>query len=476
MEKDKNINFRPPIVTLMGHVDHGKTTLLDAIRKSNVVAKEHGGITQHIGAYQVTSHNQLITFVDTPGHAAFEDMRSRGAEVADIVILVVAANEGVKPQTAEAIKHIKKAQRPIIVALTKTDLANINIDKITKQLQTEGVIVENFGGEVPLCQVAAPEGRGIANLLELILLVWQLSPEPSLPNDPLEAVVIESFLDKNRGPIATVIVKKGTLKISQKIQVNGETTTIRALIGDKGQTFKEAKPSQPVEILGFRQLLEMGTVVQDFTTTKTQMTIKHTGLSEIIAKSQQAHDKFKVIIKADVTGSQEAILTSLPEEIFVVSSGVGEINLNDISTAKIAQAPILAFNVRVNPQILKTATREGVIVKSYQVIYELLSDMKDVVTSFQQAREELKIFGRAKVIATFNIEGKKIAGAQVTNGKIKIGDQIILKRNGQIQEAKITSLKKFKKDIQSVSAGQECGVGFDQNLDFEAGDVLESLG
>src|SRR3989344_2045206 len=250
MNQKPDTNYRPPIVTLMGHVDHGKTTLLDAIRKTNVVAAEHGGITQHIGAYKITFQNHSITFVDTPGHAAFEKMRSRGAEVADIVVLVVAANDGVKPQTIEAIKHIKSAGKSTIVAITKVDLENINIEKVKKELQKEGVIIESFGGAVPLVEVAAPKGKGIEDLLEVILLVWQLSPKPSLPQDPLEAVVVESFLDKNRGSIVTVIVKKGILASGQKIVVDEETITVKALVDDTGHSVNEARPGKPIEILG----------------------------------------------------------------------------------------------------------------------------------------------------------------------------------------------------------------------------------
>src|SRR3989344_3988322 len=249
MDKTKN-QFRPPVVTIMGHVDHGKTTLLETIRKSSVAAREHGGITQHIGAYQVEHDGHLITFVDTPGHASFEKMRSRGAKVADIVVLVVAANDGVKPQTVEAIKHIQSFKNPIIVAITKVDLLNINIEKVKKELEKEGVIVESFGGKVPLVEVAAPKGKGIEDLLEVILLVWQLSPQPSLPQDPLEAVVVESFLDKNRGSIVTVIVKKGILASGQKIVVDEETITVKALVDDTGHSVNEARPGKPIEILG----------------------------------------------------------------------------------------------------------------------------------------------------------------------------------------------------------------------------------
>lgn len=478
MDKKKQENFRPPIVTLMGHVDHGKTTLLDVIRKTNVVAKEHGGITQHIGAYQVTFNSNPITFVDTPGHAAFEKMRSRGAEVADIVVLTVAATEGVKPQTQEAIKHIKSAKKPTIVALTKIDLPNINLEKVKKELQKEGIVIEEFGGDVPLVKVAAPKGKGIEELLEIIQLVWQLSPAVSEPNAPLEAVVVESFLDKNRGSVVTVIVKKGTLKIGQKIIVDSKTFTVKALVDDRNQRLMQAGPSKPVEILGFKKILDVGSVVKDRNIVDLSSFKKPATLSEIIAKSQQAKDKFKVVIKADVAGSLEAIEGNLPQKVFVVLSGVGEVSAADVSFSKAANAPILAFNVKTSPSVKNHAEREGVVIKEYKVIYDLIADLKEVVANFEEAKHESKIAGRAKVVAIFEIEGKKIAGAVVTDGKIKIGEKIIInhKNNRRSSQIQVLSLKRFKKDVNVVSKGQEFGIGFVQSVDFEEGDIIESLG
>lgn len=471
---DKN-TARPPIISIMGHVDHGKTTLLDTIRKTNVAAREHGGITQHIGAYQIEHEGNLITFVDTPGHAAFEKMRSRGAKVADIVILVVAANDSVKPQTVEAIKHIKKTENPIIVAITKTDLPDINIEKVKKDLQVAGVIVEGYGGDVPVVEVSATKGKGIQELLEVISLVWSLNPEKAEPEAPLEAVIVESFLAKNRGAVVTVIVKKGTLKIGQKIVVDDETFPVRSLVDDLGKNVKEAPPAKPVEILGFKKPLEVGSIVRD---QNTFAVAKAAPMSyeEIIAKSESTKDSFKAIIKADVLGSLEAVLTNLPEKILVVASSVGEVTQSDIQLAKIASAPILTFNVNVASSIKNQAEREGVLIKSYKVIYELLDDMQDVASSFEAAKFEAKIKGKAKIVASFMIEGQKIAGAMVTFGQIAVGDQILLKSGEKVQEAKISSLKRFKKDVPSVKNGQDCGVGLTPALDFHEGDILESLG
>lgn len=477
MNKKPETKHRPPIVTIMGHIDHGKSTLLDSIRKTNVVAKEHGGITQHIGAYQVELEGKLITFIDTPGHAAFEKMRSRGAEVADIVVLVVAANDGVKPQTVEAIKHIKKAGKPTIVAITKVDLPNTSIEKAKSELAKEEIVVEGHGGQVPVVEVAAPKGRGIQELLEVISLVWELAPATSLPNEPLEAVVVESFLDKNRGPIVTVIVKKGTLKVGQKIVVDGQTITVRALIDDNGLNVKEALPGKPVEILGFKNLLEVGSIVSDTTATSASQAKAPASLADIIAKSETSKNKFKMVLKADVAGSLEAITENLPDNVLILSSSTGEVTDRDIAFAKTASAPIIAFNVKVSPQILDRAQRDGVIIKTYNVIYKLLEDMEDVASGFELAKAQAKISGRAKIIASFAIEGKKIAGAKITSGKISVGDQITLVRgSNEIANAKIASIKRFKKDFTVVSAGQDCGIGFSPNIDFQEGDIIESIG
>src|SRR3989344_4134749 len=347
MEKDQKQNIRPPIITIMGHVDHGKTTLLDAIRKTNVVAKEHGGITQHIGAYQINFQENLITFVDTPGHAAFEKMRSRGAEVADIAILVVAANDSVKPQTVEAIKHIKKANIPLIVAITKTDLPHINLEKVKKDLQKAEIVAEGYGGEVPFVEISAPKNKGISELLEVIQLIWQISPQESLPKDPLETVVVESFMDKFRGAIVSVIVKKGTLAVGQKIQVDNETIKVKALIDDIGKNINEAFPSKPVEILGFKNTLEVGSIVRQTIKTKDESDQQAASHSDIIAKALEAKDKFKIIVKADVLGSLEAIKENLPEKVLIISSAVGDVQSTDVSFAKGAKAPIIAFNTKV---------------------------------------------------------------------------------------------------------------------------------
>ena len=471
---DKTKNIRPPIVSILGHVDHGKTTLLDAIRKTNVAAREHGGITQHIGAYQIEASGNLITFVDTPGHAAFEKMRSRGAEVADIIILVVAAGDGVKPQTVEAIKHIQNAKKPVIVAITKVDLPDVNIEKVKKELQVAGIVVESYGGDSPVVEVAAPKGKGIAELLEVIGLVWQLNPQESEPDAPLEAIVVESKLDKNRGPVVTVIVKKGTLKVGQKIVVEGETIAVKALVDDSGKNVTEALPGKPVEILGFKKALDVGSIVSD-TIQKTKVETAPASYGDIIAKAQESKDKFKAIIKADVLGSLEAVLANLPENILVLSSSVGEITESDIAFAKTAGAPIIAFGLKANPKVVAQAGRDGVLVRNYNVIYELLDDLADVAIGFQQAKAEAKIKARAKIVATFDIEGKKIAGCVVTLGRLKVGDEVYLKDKSD-QVAKISSIKRFKKDVESVANGQDCGIFFSPALDFKEGDILESLG
>ena len=477
MNQKPETNFRPPVVTIMGHVNHGKTTLLDAIRKTNVVAKEHGGITQHIGAYQITYEGKPITFVDTPGHAAFEKMRSRGAEICDIVILVVAATEGVKPQTIEAIKHIKKAKKPTIVVITKTDLPNINIDKVKKELQANDIVIEGFGGNVPLQEVSAPQNKGISDLLDMIHLVWQMSPEPDLFDSPLKAIVVESFLDKKKGPIVAVIVKNGVLKVGHQIQVDAETVKVRALIDDLGKNISEASPSKPVEILGFKKTLEVGSVVRELIKTPELEKHKETTLADLIAKSQEAKANFKVIIRSDVLGSLEAIEANIPKKIMILASGTGQVHPSDINLAKIFQSPILAFNIKNPTDIKSLADREGVIVRPYNVIYELISDLENIAESFKQAKHEAKIQGVAKIVASFEIDGKKIAGAKITKGKIRVGDSVVVKSpEGDAKESKVVSLKKFKKDVESASAGQECGIGLSPQVDFQEGYIIESLG
>ncbi len=474
---DQNQKIRPPIVTVMGHVDHGKTTLLDAIRKTNVVAREHGGITQHIGAYQIIFQEKPITFLDTPGHAAFEAMRSRGAEVADLVVLVVAANDSVKPQTVEAIKHIKKANKPIILAISKVDLPDVNVEKVKKELQARDVIVESYGGDVPVVEVAPPKGQGIKELLEVIELVWQINPQPSLENEPLEAVVIESYLDKNKGPIVHAIVKKGILKVGQKILVDSETIAVRALTDELNLSLKEAPPSKPVEILGFKKVLEVGSIISDLTKTKSSEAQIQATTEQIIARSQEAKDKFKVIIKADVLGSLGAIMANLPEKIFVVASGVGDVQATDVNLAKVASSPVLAFNVKIAGAVKSQADREKVLIREYKVIYELISDLEDIAESFTAAKFEQKIKGSAKVVAAFDIDGKKIAGSQVTKGKIQVGDTVLIRSTDQETiETKVLSIKKFKKDVESVSTGQDCGIAFQASIDFKVGDIIESLG
>lgn len=476
MENQKD-QIRPPVITIMGHVDHGKTTLLDAIRKTNVAAGEHGGITQHIGAYQITSQGKQITFVDTPGHAAFEKMRSRGAEVADIVILTVAANDSVKPQTIEAIKHIKKAQKPTILAITKVDLPDINIDKVKSEVHAAGINLESFGGDVPIVEVSAPKGKGIEELLEVINLVWDLNPQTSHPNAPLEAVVVESFLDKSRGAIVTAIIKEGTLKIGQKISVEGEIIAVRALVDDNGINISQAEPGKPVEILGFKRVLEVGAVIRDTISSTSASQASPKSLADIIAKSEEAKNKFKVILKADVVGSLEAITENIPSNVLVLSSSTGEVTDSDVAFAKTASAPIIAFNVKIPNPIKNQAEREGVFIKTYKVIYELLKDIEDVVSGFELEKQQAKVTGRAKVVAKFTVDGKDITGAKVTSGKINVGDAIVLVRgSSEIGNAKIISLKRFKKDFQTITSGQDCGILFNPNLDTQPGDIIESFG
>ncbi len=476
-QKTNEINSaRPPVVAVLGHIDHGKTSLLDYIRKAKVVASEHGGITQHIGAYQVDWKGQKITFIDTPGHAAFEKMRSRGAEVADIALLVVAADDGVKPQTIEAIKHIKNSGAEMIVVINKIDLPNISIDKVKGELASHEVNVESLGGPTVSVEVSAKTGEGIDKLLETIALVGQMKELKAEMNMPFEGVVIESLLDKFRGPIASIIVKKGKLSIGDKLNCEGINGKVKALVSDSGLQLKTALPSTPVEILGLETVVPVGATIKSGERVEViyEAPVFLTPL-EALVESQKKKDKLQVVIKADVAGSLEAVLANLPAEVEVVSSGSGEVNESDIKTAKITSAPILGFNTKIPGQVAKLAEREGVIIQNYKVIYELLDDLTDAIAGIAQEKEKSRVVASAKITNEFIIEDQKIAGCKVTSGKFSVGDTVtIVDANAKpLGTTEITSIKQRAKVVPAVSAGAECGMTFSSNLDFKIGDIVE---
>lgn len=475
---------RPPIVTILGHVDHGKTSLLDFIRKSSVAAKEHGGITQHIGAYQVSHEGKLITFIDTPGHAAFEKMRSRGAKVADIAVLVVAVDDGVMPQTVEAIKHILEAKVSMIVAINKIDLPGIDIkvqlEKIKRQLSDNKVLVEEYGGDVPIVNLSAKTGEGVDKLLEMILLVAEVNEIKGDPNLPAAGVVIEANLDKFKGPIATLLIRNGTLKKGDAIVLNGVLGKIRGMNDYAGQSLDSAAPSTPVEILGLESVPVVGATL---------------GVASIEAKKQQEtkslierlrEDKnavLNLVIKADKQGSLEAIESSLEqfnsegEHVKVISSATGDITESDIKLAASVSAIVIGFNNKIVSTASKLAETEQVLVRQYNIIYELLDEIEDVVEGMLKVGALEEVFGTAQIIAEFPY-GKniRIAGCKVLDGIISKGPKIKIIRGEEIiGEGKIKVLKKVKDEVVKVEKGDECGMMFEPQIDFQIGDLVQSF-
>ncbi len=461
---------RPPIVVVMGHVDHGKTTLLDYIRKTNLAAREAGQITQHIGAYQAALGNKKITFIDTPGHEAFEKMRSRGARVADLAVLVVAADDGVMPQTKEAIRHIKEAKIPLIVAVNKTDLPGLNLEKIKKQLVKEDVLLEGYGGDVVSLPVSAKTGKGVKELLEMISLVAEMEKITGDAHGALEAVVIESELDRNRGPVASVLVKNGTIRQGDNIFVENIKGKVRAMINDKGERLKEALPGTPVAILGLEKVPAVGAVLTNVGTTKEEAAAGSAGPTKALTG-----DLLKIILKADVAGTLEAIIASLPQEkLQIINSGMGDIGEADILLAKTTGAIVIGFNVRLSASAAKLAETENVKVKTYQIIYELLKELKDVMEVLGKPPEEESL-GKAEIIAEFPTEKNKIAGCKVIEGRLALGDKVkILHLEKELGRAMIKSLRKQKEAVPKAELGQECGIILEPQLDFNIGDIVIS--
>jgi len=475
---------RPPIVTILGHVDHGKTTLLDFIRKSSVAAKEHGGITQHIGAYQVEHDKKLITFIDTPGHAAFEKMRSRGAKVADIAILVVAVDDGIMPQTIEALKHIQAAKVPMIVAVNKIDLPELNLkvslEKIKKQLTDREVNLEEYGGDVPLVALSAKTGEGVDKLLEVILLVSELHEVKGDPSLPAAGVVIEANLDKFKGPIATILVRNGTLKRADQIVVGGIKGKIKGMFDFNGSPLDQAGPSMPVEVLGLETVPEVGaTLGQE----AIEPPIKEAAASLVDRLKSEKDKTLKVIIKADKQGSLEAIEASLEkfnEERKIVNfifTATGQIGEENVKLASTVGAIIIGFNVKVAPLAQKLAENEQVLIRTYNIIYELLEDVEEVVNTLLKVGQLEEVLGKGNIIAEFpHGKDEKIAGCRMVEGEIAKGQRIRVVREGEIiGETKLKSLKKVKDEVNKVEKGNDCGMLFNPPVDFQIGDAVESF-
>jgi translation initiation factor IF-2 len=496
-DKAEDLTHRAPVVTIMGHVDHGKTSLLDAIRQTNVVSGEAGGITQHIGAYQVEINNQKITFLDTPGHEAFTAMRARGAQATDIAVLVVAADDGVMPQTIESIKHAKAAGVPIIVAINKMDKPSANPTRVRTELLQHEVFVESMGGEVLDVEVSAVTRAGLDKLLETILLQAEVL-ELQVPRDGrAEGLVIEAKLDKGRGAVATVLVQRGTLRVGDILVAGTEFARVRALIDDKGAQDKEAGPSTPVEVLGFTGVPSAGdrfSVVENEARAREitdyrsrQLREKSAGggatsLEQMMNQLKVAGiSKFPLIIKGDVQGSVEAINASLnklsTDEVSaqILMSGVGAITESDVTLASASNAIIIGFNVRANKQASDLATRDGIEIRYYNIIYDLVDDVKSAMSGLLKPERRETFIGYAEILEVFQItKVGKVAGCRVTEGIVERGAGVrLLRDNVVIHEGKLKTLKRFKDEVKDVPMGQECGMAFEAYEDIRAGDVIE---
>jgi translation initiation factor IF-2 len=495
-ETGKGIKLRPPVVTIMGHVDHGKTKLLDAIRQTNVVDTEAGQITQHIGAYQVEIHGQKITFLDTPGHEAFTAMRARGAQATDIAILVVAADDGVMPQTVEAINHAKAAGVPIVVAINKIDKPTANPDRVKQQLADSGVIIEEWGGDVVCVPVSAKRGDGIPDLLENLLIVAEILELKADPDRPAIGVVIEARLDSTRGPMPTVLVQTGTLEISDYVVVGEIWGKVKAMFDDKGKRVKKAGPSMPVGVLGLSSVPQAGdtmVAVSDEKEARAEVqrrqkerelssVSKAPRLSNLFAQIQAGNIKeLNIILKTDVQGSIEPIRDSLERlgsgevKVRIVHSGSGNITENDVMLAIASKGIIIGFNTRPEPGAKRLAEQEGIDIRMYQVIYALLEDVEKALKGMLEPTYVDVVEGHGEVRATFSTRQGKIAGVYVTDGKMSRGALARVVRKGQpVFEGKVSSLKHFKDNVREIAAGFECGVGVEGFPVFEVGDIIET--
>src|SRR6266550_1092693 len=497
---EDNMVVIPPVVTIMGHVDHGKTSLLDTIRKTKVAAGEAGGITQYIGAYQVEVNGKKITFIDTPGHEAFTAMRARGAQVTHIAVIVVAADDGVMPQTREAIDHAQAAKVPIIIALNKMDKANANPDHVKQQLAEIGVVIEEYGGDVVCVPVSARRGTGIDELLEMILLVAEVQDIRANPNRPATGVIIEAKLEKNTGPMATVLIQQGTLKMGDNVVVGSMSGKVRAMFNDRSKRIQKAPPSTPVSILGLPEVPQAGDrleVVADERAAKIQATkvaeqrrsdsmpLGQVSLDTLYMQMQEGKVKeLAVVLKCDVQGTAEAIknaLTKVGEEnikVRLIHEGIGNINETDVHLASASGAIIIGFNVKADGAALRLAQKEGVDIRYYDVIYKLIDDIQAALTGMLEPTYREVIEGHAEVMQIFKA-GKNtvIAGCRITDGKITRSSQArILRRNatGIVYDGKIASLRRGKDDVREVATGYECGIVLDDFTDFEIGDIIEA--
>ena len=495
-EEEKDLVQRPPVVTIMGHVDHGKTKLLDAIRSTKVAESEAGGITQHIGAYQVDVHGKKITFLDTPGHEAFTALRARGARVTDIAVLVVAADDGIMPQTIEAIDHARAAKVPIIVAINKIDKPEASPDRVKQQLSERGLQPEDWGGQTVTVLISAKERTGVDDLLEMILLVSDVQVLKANPQAKAAGIVIESKLDKNRGPVATVLIKNGTLRVGQNFVVGSTCGKVRALINDKGERVTKALPSFPVEILGLSGVPVPGVLLRVVSSEREARELAEKIKAEEgghLRRAAQTLEQFShivkegkrkdliLILKADVQGSLEALHNSLNKLSIegmhpdVIHKAVGNINESDVLLAEASNAVILGFHVMISPRAKELAESEGVEVRLYDVIYKLIEDIEKALEGMLEPEFEEVVIGRAEVRQTFKYSKVGvIAGCFVQSGLFKRGAGLRVVRDGnKTYEGKVESLKRFKEDVKEVQENFECGIAMAGYTDFKTGDILE---
>ncbi|OGC15981.1 hypothetical protein A3J90_05895 [candidate division WOR-1 bacterium RIFOXYC2_FULL_37_10] len=499
LEEDLDkLQVRPPVVTIMGHVDHGKTKLLDAIRSTKVAESEAGGITQHIGAYQVKIKNRKITFLDTPGHEAFTALRARGAKITDIAVLVVAADDGVMPQTIEAIDHARAAGVPIIVAINKIDKVDANLDRVKQQLSEMGLQPEDWGGTTVTVPISAREKTGIDDLLEMILLVADMQEIKANPLGQAVGIVIESKLEKGRGPVASVLIKKGTIKVGDSFVVGATSGRVRALVSYDGKRLKEALPSTPVEIIGTSEVPVPGDILQVMDSEKEAKVVAERNRDKTKSTAARHHHTLEdfsnevkegeqadlnLIVKADVEGSLEALSASLKEinvsgrRVKIIHGAVGNIAESDVLLAEASEAFVIAFNVEVAPRAREISEAEGIEIKKYNIIYKLLDDVKSAMEGLLKPEyEEVKV-GTAEVRETFKYSKVGvIAGCFVKSGKMVRGHGLRLSRDGEkIYEGKVESLKRFKEDVKEVGEGYECGIAVVGYENFKAGDIIETF-
>lgn len=498
-DDEKDLKSRPPVVTVMGHVDHGKTSLLDAIRHAKVTATEAGGITQHIGAYTVDINDHKITFLDTPGHEAFTAMRARGAQTTDIVILVVAADDGVMPQTIEAINHAKAANVPIIVAVNKIDKPDANPDRVKQELTEYGLVSEDWGGDTICVPVSAKSKEGIDNLLEMVIIVAEMQELKANPNRSAKGTIIEAKLDKGRGPVVTVLVQKGTLHVGDSIVAGAAFGKVRAMIDDKGRSVKQATPSIPVEVLGLSEVPNAGDLFYSVSDEKTARQVSDivknkqrqeyyastakVSLDDLFSQIQSGKVKdINIVVKADVQGSVEAVKQSLEKlsndevRVKVIHGGVGAISETDVTFASASNAIIIGFNVRPDSTTRQLAEKEKVDIRTYRVIYNAIDDITAAMKGMLDPEYKEVITAKISVRATFKVSSVgTIAGCYVDEGKVNRNNSVRVIRDGiVIFEGKLSSLKRFKDDAKEVAAGFECGLTIEKFNDIKEGDVIES--